>query len=90
MVSGQATHCHALEELLAFMARVLRQRRPQGEGALRAKVGTAITVKFSLGGDQGLSIFAAGSPALSRSRVTPQCRPVVSRRWSRRGQQPHV
>ena len=28
VVSGQATHFHSLEDLLAFMARVLRQRRP--------------------------------------------------------------
>jgi hypothetical protein len=28
VVSGQATHFHSLDDLLAFMARVLRQRRP--------------------------------------------------------------
>ena len=28
VVSGQAVHFHSLEDLLAFMARVLRQRRP--------------------------------------------------------------
>jgi hypothetical protein len=28
VVSGQATHFHSLEDLLAFMACVLRQRRP--------------------------------------------------------------
>ena len=28
VVSGQATHFHSLEDLLAFMARVLHQRRP--------------------------------------------------------------
>ena len=28
VVSGQATHFASLEDLLAFMARVLRQRRP--------------------------------------------------------------
>jgi hypothetical protein len=27
MVSGQATQCHTLADLLAFMARVLRQQR---------------------------------------------------------------
>jgi hypothetical protein len=30
VVSGQATQFHSLEELLAFMARVLRQRCPPG------------------------------------------------------------
>lgn len=39
VVSGQATHFHSLEELLAFMARVLTtvraqsRRNPAGEGA---------------------------------------------------------
>ena len=28
VVSGQAAHFHSLEDLLAFMARVLHQRRP--------------------------------------------------------------
>jgi hypothetical protein len=28
VVSGQATQFHALEDLLAFMARVLHQQRP--------------------------------------------------------------
>jgi hypothetical protein len=28
VVSGQATHFHSLEDLLAFMARVLHQRGP--------------------------------------------------------------
>jgi hypothetical protein len=32
----------------------------------QVKAGQAIPVKFSLGGDQGLSIFASGSPASSR------------------------
>lgn len=32
VVSGQATHFHAAEELLAFMARVLSETRPGGEG----------------------------------------------------------
>jgi hypothetical protein len=30
VVSGQATQFHTLAELLAFMARVLRQQRPPG------------------------------------------------------------
>ena len=30
VVSGQATHFASLEDLLAFMARVLRQQRPAG------------------------------------------------------------
>lgn len=32
VVSGQATRFHSLEELLAFMARVLTETRTQGEG----------------------------------------------------------
>jgi hypothetical protein len=30
VVSGQAAHFHSLEELLAFMTRVLHRRRPAG------------------------------------------------------------
>ena len=33
VVSGQATHFASVEDLLAFMARVLHQRRPADEGA---------------------------------------------------------
>ena len=32
----------------------------------RVKAGSAVPIKFSLGGDQGLSIFAAGSPSSAR------------------------
>ncbi len=43
------------------------------------KAGAAVPVKFSLGGDQGLDIFALGSPRRSRSPARPRRRSTRSR-----------
>ncbi|SFW88596.1 hypothetical protein SAMN04489730_7008 [Amycolatopsis australiensis] len=43
-----------------------------------AKAGQAIPIKFSLGGDQGLDILAAGSPTFSYDSCTTQLNDVTA------------
>ena len=47
----------------------------------KVKAGSAVPVKFRLGGDQGLAIFASGTPG-------PRRRPATRRRRSTRSRRP--